>query len=54
MLNFKEPQITQNKMQEMERQKRLDKRARIDQEGFRYQMSRVWDLLGDEDALRNL
>lgn len=53
MLNFKEPQITQNKMQEMERQKRLDKRARIDQEGFRYQMSRVWDLLG-EDALRNL
>ena len=54
MLNFKESQITQNKMQEMERRKRLDKRARTDQEGFRYQISRVWDSLGDEDALRNL
>lgn len=34
MLNFREPQITQNKMQEMKRQKRLDKRARTDQEAL--------------------
>lgn len=47
MLNLREQQITQYKMQELERQKRLEER------GLYTPDYRVWNLLDEEDALKN-